>query len=187
MPAVMEIVNRALGHLGSQPLTSLDEATPLAAKIKVFWPQARDDVLRAHTWVCCRKRARLPRLAEDPPFGFAAQFQLPEDFLRLVATDPAGATVAVEGNRLLADQAVLAIVYVRREEDAALYDPQLCGVLALKLATELAYGITGSTSLAQSLAGRCDAALSEARGNSARESEARPGRTSAWVAAKFGR
>lgn len=128
----------------------------------------------------------LPRLAEDPAFGFTAAFQLPADFLRLVDVVP-DVRAQVEGGRLLANAGSVAVVYVRREEDVTMYDPQLASVLSLKLAADLAYGVTASTTLAQSLEQLYQQKLREAKGTDAREADPAVAlRPSAWVRAKLG-
>ena len=146
-----------------------------------------DEVLRAHFWKCAGARAKLPRLAARPAFGFESAFQLPGDFLRLIATDPENARVRVEGRALLADERELAILYIRRLEDATLYDAALRQCLALKLAAMMAYGATASTSLAQEMEARYRDKLREARAYDSMEGEG-PGlpAVSSWAAAKLG-
>lgn len=184
MAALIDISNRALGYLGAEALVSLDQSTPLAAKIKILWPQVRDDVLRDHPWNCCQRRVRLARLADNPAFGFSYQFQLPSDFLRLVDTWPSLARCQVEGQKMLSDCPELALLYVFREENPQNYDSQLAAVMSIKLASELAYGITSSTSLAQSLDGLYLKKIKDAKSVNARESDTdfhiRP---SHWLAA----
>jgi hypothetical protein len=188
MAGVVDIVNRALGLVGQEPVTSMDDRTPVAAKVRRFWPEVRDSVLRAHLWKCAQRRDALVRLADAPAFGFTSQFQLPGDYLRLVDVEPATARYQVEGRRLLADVDAVSIVYVRREEDATLYDPQLREALAYKLASELAYGDTASTSLAQALDQQYRVRLSEATGTDAREGDPDVSmQPSRWVSAHRGR
>ncbi|WP_035066656.1 hypothetical protein [Nitratidesulfovibrio termitidis] len=185
MAGIVDIVNRALGLIGQEHVTSMDDPTPVASKARRFWPEVRDSVLRAHPWKSALRRARLERLAEDPPFGFGAQYQLPGDFLRLVETEP-DTPRQIEGRRLLADVEAVSILYVRRETDVNLYDPQLREALAYKLASELAYGDTASATLAQALDQQYRQRLAEAAGTDAREGEpARPA-PSRWVAAHQG-
>lgn len=186
MAALIDIVNRALGYLGAEPLVSLDQATPLAAKVKVVWPLVRDDVLRDHPWNSCKSRVRLGQLATEPVFGFRYQYQLPADFLRLVDMDPADGRYQVEGHWLLSNSPCLSIVYIRREENPQMYDAQLVAVLSVKLAAELAYGVTSSTSLAQSLEEMYQKKLREAKSVNARESDPAVIRASRWVSARLG-
>lgn len=184
--SIVDIVNTALDYLGQGTIVSLDERSPHAARARRMWAGARDAVLRAHVWKCAQKRAKLARRAEAPLFGFARQFQLPPDFLRLVAVHP-DARFAVEGNRIMADAEALCIAYVARIEDAGLFDAALRDCLALKLAAMMAFGATASSSLGQVLEERYKERLREARSFDAREGEAQIYAPSAWAAARLGR
>jgi hypothetical protein len=184
--STVDIVNTALDYIGERPLTSLEESAPLAEKARRLWPICLDEVLRAHFWKCAGARASLRRLEERPAFGFRHYFQLPPDFVRLVRTEPEGARASVEGNRLMADEAELAIAYVRRLSDPTLYDATLRQCLALKLAGMMAYGRTASTALSQEMEARYRDKLREARHYDATEGEGQSWGTSSWAAAKLG-
>lgn len=185
--AVLDIVNRALDHIGQQALISMDEPGPDAARVRRLWPQVRDAVLRDHTWKCAMRRVRLNRLKEAPVFGFTARFQLPPDFLRLAGADPAQARVEVEGATLLADVTALSIAYVSRVEDPRLFDAALSECMSLKLAAELAFGSTASVTLAQQMEARYLQRLRDARYYDAGEGAPPLYEPGSWVRAKLGR
>lgn len=184
--SVVDIVNTALDYLGQTPITSLDERSPNAARARRMWTGARDGVLRAHIWKCAQKRARLARLAARPLFGYAWQYQLPPDFLRLVSLDAEHIRHSVEGDRLMSDSPELSIAYVARVEDANLFDAALRDCLALKLAAMMAYGATASTALSQSLEAQFKDRLKEARAADAREGEPPVYNPGKWAAARLG-
>lgn len=184
--SMVNIVNRALDHIGQQPLVSIDEPGPNPARIRRLWPQVRDAVLREHNWKSATRRTKLNELAARPAFGFARKYQLPPDFLRLVDTHPAGARVEVEGDSLLADEQDLAIAYVARIDDPGLFDASLKDVLSLKLAAELAYGISASVSLAGQLEDKYRLRLKEARRHDAREGEGVRAGLGEWARARLG-
>ena len=185
--STVDIVNTALDYIGQSTLTSLEEANPVAEKARRLWPVCLDEVLRAHFWKCAGAREKLPRLAARPAFGFESAFQLPGDFLRLIATDPENARVRVEGRALLADEKEISILYVRRLEDPTQYDSTLRQCLALKMAAMMAYGATASTAFAQGLEAQYRDRLREARAYDSMEGEG-PGLpvVSSWAAAKLG-
>lgn len=183
--SVVDIVNTALDYLGQAPIINMDEHSPSAARARRMWPGARDGVLRAHIWKCAQKRARLARLAARPLFGFAYQYQLPPDFLRLAATEPE-ARFSIEKDRLMADSPELSIAYVVRLEDANLFDAMLRDCLALKLAAMMAYGATASTALSQGLEIQFRNRLKEARSADAREGEPQTYSPGKWAAARLG-
>lgn len=183
--SVADIVNTALDYLGQSSITGLDERSPQAARARRMWDGARDSVLRAHIWKCAQKRVQLPRLAARPVFGFTYRYQLPPDFLRLVSTNP-DARFSVEGDTIMADTPELAIAYVARVEDAGLFDAALRDCLALKLAAMMAYGVTASAALSESLETRYKERLREARAADAREGEAQVYAPSRWAGAHRG-
>lgn len=184
--SIVNIVNRALDYLGQQALVSFDEPGPNAAKVRRIWPQVRDSVLREHGWKSATRRLRLNELAEKPAFGFEHRYQLPPDFLRLVNTNPPGARVEVEGDTLLADVKELSIAYVARIENPRLFDSALTDALSLKLAAELAFGVTASVSLAQQLEEKYRLRIREARGYDAREGDYQQPQLGSWARAKLG-
>lgn len=184
--SLLVILNRALDKLGQAPLVSLSEPGPNAARVRRMWPGCRDAVLREHPWKCATKRVRLNELKDKPVFGFARRYQLPPDFLRLVAVEPEGAVVEVEGDTLLADAKGLALAYVARIENPRLFDAALSEALSVKLAAELAYGTTGSTSLAEQLRAEYQQKLREARGHDAREGAGQNYALGSWARAKLG-
>lgn len=183
--SVVDIVNMALDYLGQSSIASLDERAPNAARARRMWAGARDSVLRAHIWKCAQKRVSLARLAARPVFGFAYRYQLPHDFLRLVVTEP-DARFSVEGDKIMADTPNLAIAYVARVEDASLFDAALKDCLALKLASMMAFGVSASTALSESMENRYKERLREARSVDAREGEPQVYAPGKWAAARGG-
>ena len=186
MASLLDIINRALDKLGQQPLVSLDEPGPNAARARRMWPGSRDAVFREHAWKCITKRLRLNELKEPPLFGFTVRYQLPPDFLRLVGTDPEGARIEIEGDTLLADDRPLSLAYVARIENPRLYDASLSEALSLKLAAEMAFGTTASSALADQLRAEYQQRLKEARGHDAREGAGQRDGLGSWARAKLG-
>lgn len=184
--ATLDIINRALDYIGQQPLVSMDEAGPMAARVRRMWLQARDAVFREHGWKCLTRRRELNRLQEAPAFGFKYRYQLPPDFLRLAATWPAKARVEVEGATLLADAPELSIAYVGRIDDPLLYDSALSEALSLKLGAELAFGSSASVTLGQQLDAKYQQKLREARHYDSREGAGAEYSLGSWARAKLG-
>ena len=148
-----DVCNQALARLGAEKILGLDDGSKGARYCRLFYEQTRDEVLRSHPWNFAMKREVLIRLTDDPPFGWGRQYQLPGDFLRLVqlngfAADEASRNSEIEGDKLLCDEEMAQVRYVRRVEDAAQYDPLFAEALAVKLASKLAQPLTGSRSLA---------------------------------------
>src|SRR5688572_8267905 len=112
-----EICNIALGHLGEAPITSLNEDSKAAWACNLHYALTRDELLRGHRWNFAKDRVQLSELAEGPAFGWARQFQLPADCLRVLEFndqeigDWISEEYEIEGRRLLTDAAVARIVY----------------------------------------------------------------------------
>lgn len=186
MAELIDIVNKALRELGAASLVSMDDPSPNAERARSAWPLCRDAVLREHYWKCAQRRAKLNELADKPAFGFARRFQLPGDFIRLVEVWPRGARFAIEGDSLMTDEKEVSIAYVRRLEDPSKYDAALTQCLALRLALDLSFDVTGGVALEQRLAEKYRLALADARFyDSGEASPQRPGMGS-WAGAKLG-
>ena len=66
MATEVSICSNALRRLGDDPITSLTDDTERARLCNSFYPDARDAVLRLHTWNFAVTRASLAQLAAAP-------------------------------------------------------------------------------------------------------------------------
>ncbi len=156
-----DIANSALLKLGSRMITSLLDIDSDQARImNHLYPQVRDAVLRIHPWNCAKERVQLSELADSPEFGYAHQYQLPSDSLRVLTvneipvtridlSDTADTVIFVgpvrykiEGRILLTDDTSVKITYIKRVTDPSQYDSLLFDLIATRLAAEAAYAIT---------------------------------------------
>lgn len=145
------ICNLALAHLGKASIMSLDDRTPEAALCQRFYEQTRDEVIQSHPWNFAIKRETLSRLSAAPLFGWAYQYQLPADCLRILQLNgyevyQSDGRFEIEGGRMMTNCETAQIRYIARVTDGALFPPLFAEALALKLATRLAKPITGSAS-----------------------------------------
>src|SRR5690606_26204755 len=111
------------------------------------YEKLRDEVLRAHPWNFAVARQRLVRLSEAPPFGYAWQYQLPSDSLRVLALNDGRGAYEIEGRRLLTDDETADLVYVRGVTDPNEYDSIFREALACRVSADLAYRLANSTTL----------------------------------------
>lgn len=189
MPAVVDIVNRALISLGAAPIISIDQEGKTATTAKMLYPQVRDHVLRSHPWNCCSRRADLTPLITTPPFEWGYAFSLPADCLRVLEVNgtswPTEGWV-VEARQLLTNDALVELLYIRREEDTNLYDAELVTALAAHLAYELAPTITALPSVISAAGERAHDSLMEARRSDGLEEDLVENPNEAgWVMARF--
>lgn len=145
----------------------------------------RDAVFRDHPWNCLLTRASLAALSETPAWGFAYQYQLPVDCLRVLEVD-AQCVWRVEGRRILSDAgAPINILYVRQEDDPEQYDLLLVEALASRLAGELAESLTQSNTKKEVIEREYLDVLNRARRADAQEGTAQQLFRSSWLEARI--
>lgn len=158
MASQVGLANRALTKIGSARITSLDEDSKAAAAINSMWDYVLDAELTEHVWHFAKTRAMLPKMTTAPAFGYANQFKLPADYLRLlrigtflVYPKPVGDGIySIEGGAILTNiDAPLPIRYVRRISDPNAFDALFCEAFACRLAAECCEPITQSATKKQ--------------------------------------
>ncbi|WP_232311070.1 hypothetical protein [Herbaspirillum autotrophicum] len=122
-----------------------------------LYPIERDSILREFPWNCSTTRTVLARLSVAPAFDFSSQFALPSDFLRLIAVggtriDSDGvARFKIEGRNILASGSSLPVEYVFKNYKEATWDSKLVELMTARMLWKLAYPVTQSTSLRDTL------------------------------------
>ena len=81
-----------------------------------------------------------------------------------------GPVFAIEGRKLVTDEGTAKIKYIAKITDPQQYDPSLIQALSARLASNIAYAITGSNSVVQTMFAKYEAEVKEARFNDATES-----------------
>ena len=168
--------------LGAATITALTENSKEARLCNRRFATVRDATLRSHPWNCAIERAELAADSTAPSFGFANQFTLPTDpfCLRVLSffTSNVDAEISpydsqvmfkIEGRKILSDEATCRIVYLARVTDTEQFDSLLSNAIAYRLASETAYAITGSTTVAQSMYSMYEQKVKEARAMDALE------------------
>jgi hypothetical protein len=184
MPSVVDICNEAMDLLGAATIASLTENSKEARLCNRRYETVRDAVLRAHPWNAAIRRADLARDSSAPAFGFKYQYTLPTDpyCLRVLSfwnsnvdneLTPYDSQVMfkIEGRKILSNEDACKIIYVARVTDTEQYDALLSSTIAHKLASETAYAITGSNSIAQQMFSLYEARIREARSMDAMEGQ----------------
>lgn len=142
---VVQIVNVALIALGEPTITSLEDDSKAARLANTLFTFVRDAVLEDNNWKAAKARASLAKLATTPVWGFTAEFQLPSDFLRLVALEDPTLRYEIHGRKMLTDASTVNIEYIRRIDDPNEMDVSLRDAIASRLAFELSLPLTQST------------------------------------------
>lgn len=185
MPSEVDIANLALQRLGSSTITSLaDDSTPARESNRVY-AHARDSELRAHPWNFARKRASLAASSTVPAFGFALQYPLPADFLRLLPTAEQNDFQIEDGHILTDDTAPLKIIYIYRQTDPNAFDQTFVDLLVARIATDLAEKLTQSNKKTITAQNRYVAAQRGARKVNAFERTAQELPDDVWITARL--
>jgi len=182
MPSVVDICNEAMDLLGAATITSLTENSKEARLCNRRYETVRDAVLRAHPWNSAITRTTLPQDSDAPAFGFTYQYTLPTNpyCLRVlsfwnsnvdseIAAYDSQVMYKIEGRKILSNEGTCKITYVARVTDTEQFDPLLSNTIAHRLASETAYAITGSNSVAQQMFQLYESRLREARSMDAME------------------
>ncbi|TQV80773.1 hypothetical protein [Denitrobaculum tricleocarpae] len=185
MTSPVEICNRALDKLGSAAITSLDDNVKSARACARMFDAVRDAELRDHQWNFATARASLPELEEVPVYGFARQYQLPGDCLKVVEVEPT-ADWKIEGRRLLTNvSAPVRIKYIRRVGDTSSFDALFVETLAARMAQELCETLTQSNSKKRVAQDDYAQAVRRARRADAIEGTADALEETSWIKARF--
>ena len=179
MASAVAICNSALNMIGASTILALSEDSKAGRICNQRYEFVRDSVFRAHPWNCLLRRAELAKESTAPEFGDANQYALPTDPFCLRVTEFTNGTLSypqdnmfnnsggpvfvIEGRKLLTDEAIAKIKYVSRVTDPQQYDANLIEALAARLAMEIAYAVTGSTTMVQVTASLYEEKLKEAR------------------------
>ena len=201
MPSTVDIANYALNNLGASNISSLDENSKAARIVNQRYEAVRDAVFRAHPWNCLIQRAQLAQETDAPAFGYTYQYALPTNpyCLRVlefsngtlsypqdnITNNSGGPVFVIEGRKLLTDEAVARIKYIGRITDPQQYDASLVEALAARLAAEVCYAITGSTSMVQIQTSLYEAKINEARFNDATEGATQRLEASDFIESRF--
>lgn len=165
MASAVSICSNALQMLGADPISSFEESKPHARTCGNLYPTLRDTILRAHTWNCATKRLILAPEQQKPEFDFNYQFLLPGDWLRTIQVGKKGQTLEYrsEGKRILANVNALPLVYIFRNEDEASWSSNLIHVMEKAVAANIAYNVTASASMRDSMIAEFERALKIAK------------------------
>ncbi len=171
MPASeVSICNQALGWLGADLITSLDDDSTAAQLCKLNYPILRDTVLEEAEWSFAIKRYQLPALADKPVSGWQYAHEVPGDVLRVltcradVDRDQAYNEMdwALESGNIMSNTEIVYIRSIVQVTDPAKYSTMFTQALAARIAADLAIPITESRSIQSDMFGLYSNKISEA-------------------------
>jgi hypothetical protein len=167
MQSVLGIYNSALAKVGCSPVSAVDDGSREATLITSIYEQKRDEVMAAHPWHGCVKRAVWSPDSVTPEFEYSYRYPLPTDCLRVLSDQEdeefMDADWVVEGRYLLTNYETINVRYIWRNTDVSSWSPQHAETLAWRIAQEIAYALTQSSDREQKCADNFRKALAEAR------------------------
>ena len=141
------IANSALAKIGGARIISLNDSTREALLMKEQYDKIRQQLLRAHPWNFAIVRMNLAALVTTPAFKYSKQYRVPSDCLRVLDIHVNGFEWEKEGDLIVTDSPDLGIRYVKDVTEVARFDACFAECLAIKLAADVCYAITQSTTL----------------------------------------
>ena len=162
MASRVAVCNMALGLIGAEMIASITApGTEAERKCALYLDQAIEETLRLYPWNCAIKRCALALLATAPAWGYAYAFALPSDYIRGLWADYQDINFKIVSGTLHCDDSSFNLEYISRIGVDAMDAALLAAVIA-KLAEYLAFAITNSGSMAESMVKRFEMALVKA-------------------------
>ena len=163
MASQVTIANDALSALGQERIMAFDENNDRARLATEHYPGSRDHVLESMEMKGTITRASLPLLTSTPLFGFANQFQLPADFIKLKDPELLSERFRIEGDKYLTDSDIANVEYIRRETDVNLFGELVRNAIGFKLAEKMCLPLTKDRQLRRDIKALYEDALAEAQ------------------------
>lgn len=170
MASKVDICNSALAKLGCDRINSLTEDNVRARLCNDRYEIIKKEVLRASPWKFALKRITLSKTVNTPAFEYEAEFQLPSDCLRPWELFPNHIQWTQEQDKIYANENEIGLKYIYEAPESK-FDASFVEVLAIRLAMDLCYKLTNSTSREQELRALYLAMLADARTFSAQSAQ----------------
>ncbi len=165
-----QVCNNALVEIGAQRIAALSDTTERARICNEQYAKVRDELLYSHPWNFAIKRDQLAATVTEPEFEWETEFTLPSDCLRVLDTDLfKDQNYQIEGRSLYANSDSIKIKYIARITDVTKFTPGFAECLALKLASNICYALTQSTTLKEQIERKLEKRLAFVRSFDAQE------------------
>lgn len=151
MATEVSISNSALVKIGEPTITSMVQGTKTSNLCQSRFESCRDAVYAKFPWRWLRKRVILAPEVTTPEFQYTYRFAIPADCIRPVqVTDVSGEQIAecvVEGSTILANVPAIYLIYTGRNTDLTDMPEYMAELIAIYLASDIAYAITQTSNL----------------------------------------
>lgn len=166
------ICNIALSGLGEEPIGSVfpPDNNKRARFCNLRYDDVRRAVLEGSLWNCAKRRASIGAISPAPAFGYANQFAMPADFIRLYdLPDNPTAKYEMEGHDtyglvLLTDEgAPLNVRYICDLKDPTKFSPLFVHTFAFELASMIGMPLVQNMNKVQQMLGIMEGKLTAGR------------------------
>lgn len=150
----VDVCNSALTLFGETTILSINppDGSLAAALCAQHYHKQRNAALRAFPWGFAMKRAALNQLAAAPAWGFAKQYQIPVDCLRIWKIEHTLRTDwKREGDKLLTDVDGVNALYISKVTDTNAFDSLFIDALVARLAATLCIALSAKKTTAEML------------------------------------
>jgi|GEM_PF-90248 len=148
--SIVGLCNQSLLMLGQKSIISMTEEGEAARLCNGRYVYNRDATIRSYPWNCAIARTSLAQSASAPSWKYDYKYALPTDpyclrVLSMEEQEESGYKWKVEGRFILTDAATCYIEYLKRITDVNEMDMLLREAIATRLAADICYALTGSS------------------------------------------
>ena len=150
----VSICNQALGLVGANSITALDDDQREAKLCQLNYEPVRDAVLAEHAWTFATKWLDIPAVANPSPGEFPNEFPLPPDVIAVLFVGQNyrhPENWQVENNAIRASVQTCRCQVVYQVTDTSKFSSMFTQALVARLASELAIPITNSRTLMENM------------------------------------
>lgn len=177
MVSKTSICNKTLIKLGVDPVINIDtDQSPQATRCKAAYDDVLEEVLRMHNWNFAIFRQSLNQdTSITPAYGYTNAFVLPTipKLIRIIEEEN-NIDYKLENGFLLTNEDIVNIRFVGRETNPNKYDALFIDTLAIRLAVEIGFKLTGDKTLISALDQKYQSQLSLARSRDFQEDNQKP-------------
>lgn len=161
MASKIDICNLALGRLGQDGISDINEASAFAVYCRRFYDPARRAALRRYEWDFAKKVGSLNQLSSETSYKFDYVYQKPSDCIRVLTIHPSDTfapdsrkiSFEVIGDQIHTDESNARILYIWNLTDTTKFDDLFVDAFSVRLAVDLAMPITRDPNWVKTLIG----------------------------------
>jgi hypothetical protein len=161
MPSTVDICNLALMHIGvNATIASLTEQSTEARACSRVYDTAKNATLRDHNWNFATKYISLADIG-TPPEGWHYRYQYPNDCIKAISVTPATNNITaqkqhsfrvvsqdnLETKAIICNISPATLEYVADIKSSQNFDPLFVEAISLRIASMIAFTLTGKTRL----------------------------------------